>query len=163
MKISCLVFLVISSALTLAASDATASSPAPQRLEGAASTVPAGKRRVQHRAAKANQVPKPPHVANTNRLKRPANGQARSTTASPRVQTPSRLSQSVVVEKRGSIQNKSVTSVSAVQRQSMFPSSSPSLDNLRHRGPNPAVLGGLGTSKPGGTGAINGSRMSRKP
>jgi len=163
MKISCLVLVVISGALTLGASDATASNPAPQRLEGAASTVPAGKRRVQHRAAKANQVPKPPHVANTNRLKRPPNGQARSTTATPRLQPQSRLSQSVVVEKRGSIQNKSVTSVSAVQRQSMFPSSSPSLDNLRHRGPNPAVLGGLGTSKPGGTGAINGSRMSRKP
>jgi hypothetical protein len=163
MKTSLLVFLVISSALTLAASDATASNPAPQRLEGAASTVPTGKRRVQHRAAKANQVPKPPHVANTNRLKRPANGQARSTTATARLQPRSRLSQSVVVEKRGSIQNKSVTSVSAVQRQSMFPSASPSLGNQRHRGPNPAVIGGLGTSKPGGTGAINGSRMSRKP
>ena len=163
MKISLLILLVISGALTLGASDATASNPAPQKLEGAASTAPAGKRRVQHRAAKANQVPKPPHVANTNRLERPANGQARSTTATPRLQPRSRLSQSVVFEKRGSIQNKSVTSVSAVQRQSMFPSSSPSLDNLRHRGPNPAVLGGLGTSKPGGTGAINGSRMSRKP
>lgn len=163
MKTSLLVFLVISSALTLAASDATASNPAPQRLEGAASTVPTGKRRVQHRAAKANQVPKPPHVANTNRLKRPANGQARSTTATARLQPRSRLSQSVVVEKRGSIQNKSVTSVSAVQRQSMFPSSSPSLGNQRHRGPNPAVIGGLGTSKARETGAINGSHISRKP
>ena len=163
MKISCLVFLAIGSAFTPAASDATTSNPAPQRLEGAASTVPAGKRRVQHRAAKANQVPKLPHVANTNLLKRPANGQARSTTATPRLQPQSRLSQSTVVEKRGSIQNKSVTSVSAVQRPSMFPSSSPSLDNQRHRGPNPAVIGGPGTSKPGGTGAINGSRFSRRP
>lgn len=163
MRISCLVFLVISSAFTLAASEATVSNPAPQSLEGAASTVPARKPRVQHRAAKANQVPKPPHVENTNRLKRRANGQARSTTATPRLQPQSRLSQSAVVGKRGSIQNKSVTSVSAVQRPSMFPSSVPSLDNPRHRGPNPAVLGGLGTSKPGGTGAINGSRMSRKP
>ncbi len=163
MKISLLVALVISSALTLGASDATASNPAPQRLEGAESTVPAGKRRVQHRAPKTNQVPKPPHEANTNRLKHPANGQTRSTTATPRLQPQSRLSQSVVVEKRRSIQKKSVTSVSAVQRPSMFPSSSPSLDNLRHLGPNPAVLGGLGTSKPGGTGAIDGSHMSHKP
>ncbi|MGB7864306.1 MAG: hypothetical protein WCF74_13010 [Candidatus Sulfotelmatobacter sp.] len=45
----------------------------------------------------------------------------------------------------------------------MFPSASPSLDNQRHRGANPAVIGGLGTSRLGGTGAINGSRMSRKP
>jgi hypothetical protein len=162
MKISCVVLWVISGALTLSASDATASNPAPQRLEGAASTVPAGKRRVQHRAAKANQVPKPPHVAKTNRLKRPPNAQARSMTATPR-SLPRAGRRSALVAKKGPIQNKSVTSVSAVQRQSMFPSSSPSLDNLRHRGPNPAVLGGLGTSKPGGTGAINGSRMSRKP
>jgi hypothetical protein len=162
MKISCVVLWVISGALTLSASDATASNPAPQRLEGAASTVPAGKRRVQHRAAKANQVPKPPHVAKTNRLKRPPNAQARSMTATPR-SLPRAGRRSALVAKKGPIQNKSVTSVSAVQGQSMFPSSSPSLDNLRHRGPNPAVLGGLGTSKPGGTGAINGSRMSRKP
>jgi hypothetical protein len=67
-----------------------------------------------------------------------------------------------VVAKKESIKNKSVTRVSAVQRQSMFPSASPSLDNPRHRGPNPAVIGGLGTSKPS-TEAINGSRMSRKP
>ena len=162
MKNSLLVFLAISSAFTLAASEATASNSAPQSLEGAASTVSAGKRRVQHRAAKANQVPNPSHVANTNRLKHLANGQARSTTATPRLQPQSRLSQSTAVEKRGSIQNKSVTSVSAVQRPSMFPSSSPSLDNQRHR-PNPAVIGGLGISQLGGTGAINGSRFSRRP
>lgn len=162
MKISCLV-LAITSTFTLTASEAIASNSAPKSLEGAASTVLAGKRRVQHRAAKANQLPKPPHVSNTNRLKRLANGQARSTTATPRLQSHSRPSQSTVVEKRGSIQNKSVTSVSAVQRPSMFPSSSLSLDNQRHRGPNPAVIGGLGTSKPGGTDAINGSHFSRRP
>lgn len=163
MKISLLVLLVISGVLTLGASDAAPPNPAPQSLEGAASTVSAGKRRVQHRAAKANQVPKPSHVADTNRLKHLANGQARSTTATPRLQPRSLLSQSGVVAKNKSIQNKSVTSVSAVQRQKMFPSASPSLDNRHHRSPNPAVIGGLDTSKPGGTGAINGSCMRRKP
>jgi hypothetical protein len=68
-----------------------------------------------------------------------------------------------LVAKKGSIQNKSVTSVSAAQRPNMFPSTSPSLENLRHRGPNPAVIGGLAASKPSDTGAINGSRFSRKP
>ncbi|MGA2237084.1 MAG: hypothetical protein ABSG23_16595 [Terriglobales bacterium] len=65
--------------------------------------------------------------------------------------------------KKTSIQNKPATGASSVQRLSMFPSSSPSLDNPRHRSPNPAVIGGLGTSKPNETGAINGSRFSRKP
>jgi hypothetical protein len=68
-----------------------------------------------------------------------------------------------MVTKKGSMQNKPVNGASAVQRQSLFPSSSPSLENPRHRGPNPAVIGGLGSSKPNETGAINGSRFSRKP
>jgi len=183
MKVSCLVLWVISGALTLAASEATASNPAPQQSQAAvktpsehpigvtsldsanppASAVRVGKRRVQQRNAKANHVPFPSRVAKTNRLKHLTNGQAKSTAATPRLPTQSRLSQSAVDAKKGSIQNIPVTSASAVQRQSMFPSASRSLDNLRHRGPNPAMIGGLGTSKPGGTGAINGSRMSRKP
>ena len=127
MKISCLAFLLTSGALALAASDARASNPASQQesAKPLVSTVPAGKRGVQHSAAKVNHVPTPASAAKMNRSKRPASGQARSATATPRVQPQSRLSQSVVVEKRGSIQNKSVNSVSAVQRQSMFPSSSP--------------------------------------
>ena len=182
MKISCLVLWVFSGALTLAASDARASNPAPQQSEAAvnvssqhpsetssldsakppASTGRPGKRRVQQKNAKANRVPLPASVAKPNRLKHPLNGQARPTAAAPRVQPQSRVSQSGVIMKKASIQNKPVTSGSAVQRQSMFPSSSPSLDNLRHRGPTPAVIGGLGTSKPNETGAINGSRLSRK-
>ena len=183
MKISCLVLWVISGALTLAASEATASNPAPQQSQPAAntpgehlsdaassdgakppaSTVRAGKRGVQHGTAKPKRVPTPASVAKTNRLKHPPNAQARSTTATRRTPPQSGLSQSGVVAKKRSIQDKPVTSASAVQRQSMFPSSSPSLDSLRHRGPNPAVIGGLGTSKASATGAINGSHISRKP
>ena len=41
---------------------------------------------------------------------------------------------------------------------------SPSLNNVRHRGPNPAVIGGsAGNSNSRNTGAINGTRMHRKP
>ena len=163
MRISCLVFVVMGGALTLGASIALASSTAPQRLEGAASTVPTGKRRIQHRTAKANQVPKPPHVANKNRLKRLANGPAKATSAVPGSAHKSGANQPVMITKKGSIQNKPVTSVFGVQRPNMFPSSSPSLDHLRHRGPNPAVIGGLGSSKLRETGAIDGSHVRRRP
>jgi hypothetical protein len=183
MKISCLVLWVFSGALTLAASDARASNPAPEQSEtrtntpsqhsndatssdGAkppASSVRAGKRQVQQKNARANHVPLPAKVAKISRPKHPPNGQAKPIAATPRLQPQSRLTQSSVVAKKGSIQNKSVTSVSAVQRPNMFPSTSLSLENLHHRGPNPAVIGGLGTSKPNETGAINGSRFSRKP
>ncbi len=180
MKISRLVLLVMSGALTLAVSNALASNAAPQQSEAAAntpsehltaasssdiaepraSTMRAGKRRVQQRNAKANHVPLPESLAKTNRLKHPAEGQVRSATATRRVQPQSRLT---VVTRKGSIQNKSVTSVSAVRRPSMLLSSSPSFDNQRHRGPNPVVIGGIGTLRSSETGAINGSHMSRKP
>lgn len=165
MKISCVVLWVISGALTLSPSDALASNPAPQQdsAKPPASSVRTAKRRVQQKNAKANRVPLPTSVAKTNRLKRSRNGLARPTAATPRLQFQSRVSQSAVVAKKGSIQNKSETSVSASQRPSTFPSSSLTLDNQRHRSPNPAVIGGLGASKPSETGAINGSRFSRKP
>ncbi len=37
------------------------------------------------------------------------------------------------------------------------------LDNVRHRGPNPAIIGGTMNSNTGNTGAINGTRMNRRP
>ena len=39
----------------------------------------------------------------------------------------------------------------------------PSLNNVRNRGPNPAVVGGAANSYSGSTGAINGTRMTRRP
>jgi hypothetical protein len=39
----------------------------------------------------------------------------------------------------------------------------PSLDNGGHRGPNPAVIGGVATRNSRNTGAINGTGMSRRP
>jgi hypothetical protein len=183
MKIYCLVLVVMSGALTLAASDSTGSIPAqaqsetrrnksgehsndaptPESAKPPASSVRAGKGRVQQRNAKANHVPLPARATKANRLKDPANSQAKSTTAVARTANKSGSSQSYVATKKASIQNKSATNVSAVQRQNMLPSSSSWFDNQRHRGSNPAVIGGLRTSKPSLTGAINGSSMSRKP
>jgi len=183
MKISCLVLVVMSGALALAASDTLASNPALQQSGTAAntgserksaadppdivkprgSTVRTGRRRVQQTNAKANRVPLPASVAKVNRSKHPPSGQARPTAGTPGLQPQSRVGQSTPIMKKTSIQNKPATGASSVQRLSMFPSSSPSLDNPRHRSPNPAVIGGLGTSKPNETGAINGSRFSRKP
>jgi hypothetical protein len=180
MKISCLVLLVMSGALTLAVSNALASNAAPQQSAAAAntpsehptaasssdiakplaSTMRARKRRVQQRNAKANHITLPASLAKTNRLKHPADRQVRSATATPRVQPQSRLT---VVTRKGAIQNKSVTSVSPVRQPGILPSSSPSFDNQHHRGPNPAVIGGLGTLRSSETGAINGSHVSRKP
>jgi len=39
----------------------------------------------------------------------------------------------------------------------------PSLENVRHRGANPAIIGGSANSDARNTGALNGTRMPRKP
>jgi hypothetical protein len=39
----------------------------------------------------------------------------------------------------------------------------PSLNNVRHRGANPAVIGGAANSDARDSGAINGTRVHRKP
>lgn len=38
-----------------------------------------------------------------------------------------------------------------------------SLSNVRHRGPNAPIVGGMGSSHTRNTGAVDGSRMNRKP
>ncbi len=60
-----------------------------------------------------------------------------------------------------SIQNKGARHAISVRPSSVAPSHTPPLNNVRHRGPNPAIVGGLGNTKNGG--AINGTWMIRKP
>lgn len=67
------------------------------------------------------------------------------------------------VAKQPSIYHETANSgLPARPRQMAAPAVS-SLSNVRHRGPNPAVIGGTMNSKTGNTGAIDGTRMSRRP
>jgi len=50
-----------------------------------------------------------------------------------------------------------------VQPPAVIRPGGPALDHVRHRGPNPAVIGGTMNSNTGNTGAINGTRMNRRP
>jgi hypothetical protein len=50
-----------------------------------------------------------------------------------------------------------------VRSPSVTRTAAPPLDNARHRGPNSAVVGGPAISTARNTGAINGTRMNRKP
>ncbi len=63
----------------------------------------------------------------------------------------------------GSIQNEAVKRVLPVRSPSMLRPVTPSLDNARHRGPNPAAIGGSASSNASNTGAINGTGMHRMP
>ena len=65
--------------------------------------------------------------------------------------------------KDGLIPNETVNNALAVQTPSVVRPAVPSLNNVRHRSANPAVVGGSPSSHSSNTGAINGTRMTRKP
>ncbi len=65
--------------------------------------------------------------------------------------------------KGGLIQTETVNNALPVRPPSVVRPTVPSLNNVRHRGPNPAVVGGSANLQSRNTGAINGTRMNRKP
>jgi hypothetical protein len=65
--------------------------------------------------------------------------------------------------KGGLIPNETVSNALAVRTPSVVRPTVLSPNNVRHRSPNPAVVGGSPTSRTSNAGAINGTRMNRKP
>jgi hypothetical protein len=82
---------------------------------------------------------------------------------------------SSTADKGGLIQNEMVHNSSSIRTSSVVRPTVASLNNVRpgarswlwsagrHRGPNPAVVGGSANSDSRNTGAMNGTRMNRKP
>jgi hypothetical protein len=65
--------------------------------------------------------------------------------------------------KGGLIQNETVNKALAVRTPSVVRPTVPSFNNVRHRGPNPAVIGGSTNSNRRNNGTINGTHMNRRP
>lgn len=65
--------------------------------------------------------------------------------------------------KDGLIQNETVNNALPVRLPSVVRPTVRSLNNVRHRSPNPAIVGGLGNSNIRNTGAIDGAHMNRRP
>ena len=66
------------------------------------------------------------------------------------------------VAKSGFIRNETVNNAWAVRTPNVARPTALSIDNVRHRSPNPAVVGGPANSHGSNTGAINGTHMNRK-
>jgi hypothetical protein len=64
--------------------------------------------------------------------------------------------------KSGFIRKETVNNALAVRAPNVVRPTGPLLDNVRHRGPNPAVVGGSLNSHGTNTGTINGTRMNHR-
>ena len=65
--------------------------------------------------------------------------------------------------KSGLTRRETVNSAAPPRSPSVIRPSAPSLNNVRHRGPNPPVVGGSANLGGKNTGAINGTRVHRRP
>ena len=72
-------------------------------------------------------------------------------------------SQSGAAANNGSLRNETVNSALAVRGPSVVRLTTPSFGNVRHRGPNPAVVNGAPRAHGSNTAAITGTRMTRRP
>ena len=73
------------------------------------------------------------------------------------------LDKSSGAAKAGSIKNEAVNTALPVRRLSVVRPYLPSPKNVRHRGPNPAVVAGSTNLASRNTAAINGTGMNRRP
>ncbi len=113
------------------------------------------------RASDPNHPPSRASLTKANRPKQLPNSRQRSIPGNALHQPGSDKSGGAA--KSGFIRNETVNNALAVRTPSVVRPTVPSLNNVRHRSPNPAVVGGSPNSHSSNTGAINGTRMNRKP
>lgn len=180
MKTTCLLFLTISwSALmpgtgytvpfgspfqpTSSGSSANAASDNPRETGHIAPADDGGRRTGQQDHGRTSHASRPPNGAKLNRPAQLPKGRKRSVPGNAMNPHQPGSDKSVGAARGGLIQNGTVHSALPVRTSSVFRLSQPSLNNVRHRGPNPAVVGGSAISDSRSIGALNGTRMSRKP
>jgi hypothetical protein len=150
---------------------AVPSKPASQQSspESAAKTVsdtrdsgkPTGERNPRHVSEKGHQH----NSASLSRETRPkqlANNRQRSRLGNAMTVHQPGSTQSGGASKDRSIQNEKLSNTRSVRPPGIVTAARPSPNSVRHRGSNPATVGAA-NSVPRNSGAINGSRMTRKP
>ncbi len=129
---------------------------APQR-----DTKATGETHERRRATKS--LPSTKAVANNST--RPGQVAGRQTLAAagnPANFRPSSATQPGTTQGRGSAQNEAIYRALPVRPGGAIPPASPLADNVRHRDPNAAVIGGAANSNVRSTAAIDGTRMNLK-
>jgi hypothetical protein len=188
MKSACLVFMVVGfAALLQGTSFAALSGTASQQGSSASSTDTASDRpRTEHAApgdVGKHKASEKPSDEERDRRRVSDNNHPRSQASLPKTNRPKQIpnrqehsasgnamnlhqpgsDKSRGVAQGGSIENETVKSARPAWPPSVVRPTTPSLNNMHHRGANPAVIGGLANAKTGNTGAINGTAMNRRP
>jgi len=119
--------------------------------------------RGNRRASDKNHPPNQASLAKANRPSQLPNRREHSVTGNAMNLHRPGSDKSRGVANDGLMRNETVKSALPVGSLSVVRPTAPSLNNVRHRGANPAVIGGLVSSKSANTGAINGTRMNHRP
>jgi hypothetical protein len=188
MRIARLLFLMIGcAALTTGTAYADPSSAAPQQTssQGAANTASGHPHDADHASlAGSGNRQKDGKLSLERRDKRQVSGKDHSrgpapatknrTTQVPRSRESSSSANAMHLHQPGSdsrtgsaksesIQHDTVNRAQRVQSENVVRSTAPSLNNVRHRGANPAVIGGSANSYGRNPGMINGTSVHRRP
>jgi hypothetical protein len=113
------------------------------------------------RPSNANHPPSRASVTKANLHKQLPNSRQRSISGNALHQQGT--NKSVGGTRSGFIRNETVNNVLAIRTPSAVRPTSPAFNNVRHRSPNPAVVGGSSNSHSSNSGVISGTRMIRKP
>lgn len=188
MKTSCLVFMTIACAVLMyGTSYGAPSDPVSQQSSSASSsdtasdrpraerTDPAEARNHKAGEKPSHEQPGNRHVSDKNRPpsqagvpkasgpSQPPKGHERSTSGDAMNLHQPGPDKSVGAAKGGLLQNEAGNNPLRVRPSSVVRPAAPSLDNVRHRSPNPAVVSGSANATTRNTGAINGALVKRKP
>jgi hypothetical protein len=166
----CFLFLTIACVLWIEGTTCAASSQQTS-AEGSATTPVAGnpskEQRYPRHASDKNHPRSRAGLTAANHPKQLPNGRKRSIPGNAANLHQLGSGKSGAAAKGGLIQNETASNAMPVRPPGIVRSTAttlnPSLNNVRHRGPNPAVVGGSAKLNSSNTGAINGTRMHRKP
>ena len=124
---------------------------------------PSDEQRDHHHASDKNHPRSRASLTKANRPKQLPNSRERSIPGNAMNLHQPGSAKSGGAAKDGLIRNETVNNALPVRPPSVVRPTVPSLNNVRHRGANPAVIGGSANSDSRNTGAINGTRMNRRP
>jgi hypothetical protein len=125
-----------------------------------------GEPRDHHQASSKNPARSPRSLTAANRPKQRAISRRGPLPGNAMNPHPAGSDKSGGAAKGGLIKNEKVNSVLTARPPSVARSTAslnPLPDHVRHRSPNPAVVGGSANPASSNTGALNGTRMNRKP